>query len=167
MRVNNIPTKVIELIELLNSNGFDAYIVGGCVRDLPIGVEPHDWDMCTDAKTNAIIAICNKNNLPYSLQGYEYGTVNINIDRESYGVTTYRADGNYEDNRHPSEVNFVTNIVDDLSRRDFTINAMAYSPTKDLLVSVDNGEEDLRNGIIRTVGDADSRFAWQDPLRAG
>lgn len=164
MRFNNIPTKVIELIELLNSNGFDAYIVGGCVRDLQLGVEPHDWDMCTDAKPNEIIAICKKNNLPYSLQGYEYGTVNINIDRESYEVTTYRAEGNYEDNRHPSEVHFVTNIVDDLSRRDFTINAMAYSPTKDLLVSVDNGEEDLRNGIIRTVGDADSRFN-EDALR--
>ena len=143
-----LPRSVVEIIDRLESLGYEAYAVGGCVRDTLLGREPEDWDITTSAKPEAV-----KKAFDRTIDtGIEHGTVTVMKNHVGYEVTTYRIDGEYEDNRHPKQVSFTGNLVDDLERRDFTINAMAYNP-KTGLVDAFDGTSDLKRRIIRCVGD--------------
>ncbi len=155
------PEKVNELLIKLKRNGFEAFIVGGCVRDSILGKTPHDWDICTNAKPDEIKKCLSEYHTIDT--GIKHGTVSVEIDREIFEITTYRIDGEYSDNRHPKNVNFTVNIADDLARRDFTINAIAYNDEKGI-VDPYHGCEDLKLGIIRCVGDPKKRFR-EDALR--
>ena len=158
MRIQ-IPKDAERIIEILNDNGFEAYVVGGCVRDSILGREPEDWDITTSAKPPEIKSLFTKT----IDTGIQHGTVTVRMGGCSYETTTFRIDGVYEDNRHPKQVEFTSLLSEDLKRRDFTINAMAYSP-KTGLVDIYNGMGDLENRIIRCVGNADERFD-EDALR--
>ena len=154
-----LPNNVQYILEKFNSNGFEAFIVGGCVRDSLLNKKPQDYDITTNAFPEKIEELFDKT-IP---TGIKHGTVTVLIDKNPYEVTTYRVDGEYLNNRKPKDVKFVSNIEEDLSRRDFTINAMAYSPYlgfKDCF----NGKEDLKNKLIRCVGNPDKRFS-EDALR--
>ena len=154
-----LPYNVKKIINILESNGHSAYVVGGCVRDCLLGKEPHDWDITTSATPEEI-----KKYFDHTIDtGIEHGTVTVMMNHVGYEVTTYRIDGKYSDGRHPEKVNFVINLDEDLARRDFTINAMAYNDTYGL-VDLFGGEEDLKDGIIRAVGKAEERFT-EDALR--
>ena len=155
----NIPKDVKKILNMLKENGYEAYIVGGCVRDSILKRNPNDWDITTNAKPEEVMKLFDK----VILTGIKHGTVTIVINKQSYEVTTYRTDGEYEDNRHPKEVKFVRGLKEDLARRDFTINAMAYNEEEGLVDYFD-GINDLNNKIIRTVGDAKKRFS-EDALR--
>lgn len=156
-----IPKDVLFLIDTLESAGFEAYIVGGCVRDSILGIEPNDWDITTAAKPDEVIELFKEFKvLP---TGLKHGTVTIIMDSGHYEITTFRVENGYSDSRHPDEVIFVTNLKEDLSRRDFTINAMAYSP-KHGLVDLFGGLDDLKNKNIMTVGLPSFRF-HEDALR--
>lgn len=154
-----MPEKVKFIIEQLNNAGFEAYAVGGCVRDSILGRAPKDWDVTTSANPEEVKAIFRRT----IDTGIEHGTVTVMLDKEGFEVTTYRIDGKYEDNRHPSEVTFARNLQDDLLRRDFTINAMAYNDTEGI-VDLFGGIGDLEEGIIRAVGNPVERFR-EDALR--
>ncbi|WP_035283093.1 MULTISPECIES: HD domain-containing protein [unclassified Clostridium] len=154
-----MPADVDYIITTLMDNGFEAYIVGGCVRDSILNKKPKDWDITTKAKPEDVIKLFDK----VVLTGLKHGTVTVIINKESYEVTTYRIDGEYEDNRHPKEVKFVNSLKEDLSRRDFTINAMAYNE-RDGLIDYFEGMKDLEKKIIKTVGDPEKRFS-EDALR--
>ncbi|MEG0900144.1 MAG: HD domain-containing protein [Oscillospiraceae bacterium] len=158
----NIPNSVSSIISSLEKNGFEAYIVGGCVRDSLLGLEPNDWDICTNAKPEQV-KLCFSDNVKIIETGIKHGTVTVIIEHQPYEVTTYRVDGDYSDNRHPNEVKFVSNIKEDLSRRDFTINAMAYSSSTGL-IDYFNGRNDLDKKLISCVGNSDKRFV-EDALR--
>lgn len=155
----NIPDTALHIINKLTENGYEAYIVGGCVRDSLMGKQPDDWDICTDALPDRICALF-KHTIP---TGIKHGTVTVLINSDRYEVTTYRIDGEYSDNRAPDSVEFTDKLVEDLKRRDFTINAMAYNPHMGLCDEF-GGREDLKNGIIRCVGNPDIRFG-EDALR--
>lgn len=154
-----IPSKAAEIIQELTVHGFEAYAVGGCVRDSILGREPEDWDITTSARPEQVKAIFQRT----VDTGIEHGTVTVLMDREQFEVTTYRVDGEYEDHRHPKEVTFTASLEEDLKRRDFTINAMAYNPETGL-VNIFNGIEDLKNQVIRCVGNPGERFD-EDALR--
>lgn len=156
-----IPKNVEKIISILYNAGFEAYVVGGCVRDSLLGIKPHDWDICTSA-TPEQTKECFKNYKMFD-SGIKHGTVSVVIDNEVFEITTYRIDGEYTDSRHPESVIFTTNIVEDLSRRDFTINAMAYNKKEGLLDPF-NGRNDLKSKIIRCVGNPYDRFC-EDALR--
>lgn len=156
-----IPRDAAFIINKLEENGYEAYVVGGCVRDSLLGIEPHDWDICTSALPEQVIEVFNEYKV--LLTGLQHGTVTIIIDTEPYEITTYRIDGEYEDNRHPTKVEFVSNLELDLMRREFTINAMAYND-KNGLVDLFGGIEDIKNKVIRCVGNPDERFT-EDALR--
>lgn len=154
-----IPNSVQFIIQTIEQAGFEAYAVGGCVRDSILGRTPDDWDITTSAKPEDI-----KRLFRHTVDtGIQHGTVTVLIKKECYEVTTYRIDGEYEDSRHPKAVNFTSLLSEDLRRRDFTINAMAYNDHKGL-VDLFGGQEDLRQGIIRCVGKPDERFS-EDALR--
>ena len=154
-----IPKDVEYIINEINANGFEAYSVGGCVRDSLLNKEPKDWDITTSAKPQEIKQI-----FPKTIDtGIEHGTVTVRLHGENYEVTTYRIDGKYDDGRHPNSVSFSTSLKEDLMRRDFTINSMAYSP-KDGLIDMYDGVNDLSRGIIRCVGNPIERFS-EDALR--
>ena len=155
----NMPQAVKEIIATLQQNNFEAYAVGGCVRDSILGREPNDWDITTSASPEEVKALFRRT----IDTGIEHGTVTIMIDKVGYEVTTYRIDGKYEDGRHPTEVTFTRNLKEDLLRRDFTINAMAYNDT-DGLVDIFGGLEDIERKVIRCVGDPRARFT-EDALR--
>ncbi|TQQ85716.1 CCA tRNA nucleotidyltransferase [Peptacetobacter hominis] len=155
----DIPKDVEYIIEEFEKNGFEAFAVGGCIRDSILGRIPNDWDITTDAPPDKIASIFEKT----VDTGIEHGTVTVIIDRKCYEVTTYRIDGEYSDGRHPDSVEFSKNIEDDLKRRDFTINAMAYNYKRGL-VDISGGIEDLNKGIIRCVGNPYKRFE-EDALR--
>ncbi len=155
----DIPENVETIIRIFKNNGYEAYAVGGCVRDSLLNKQPQDWDITTSASPDRIKSLFNKT----IDTGIVHGTVTVRIGGESYEVTTYRIDGEYEDGRHPKSVCFTASLTEDLRRRDFTINAMAYSPDEGL-IDIFGGMEDLKAGIIRCVGDADERFA-EDALR--
>lgn len=158
MRIE-LPDKVNTIIHTLQAHGYEAYAVGGCVRDCLLGRTPEDWDITTSAMPEE-----TKTLFPHTFDtGIEHGTVTVLLDREGFEVTTYRVDGKYEDSRHPSQVTFVRNLREDLLRRDFTINAMAYNE-QDGLADIFGGLKDLEQGTIRCVGDAVSRFS-EDALR--
>ena len=139
-----LPEKVNTIIGTLMEHGYEAYAVGGCVRDSILGREPEDWDITTSATPEQTKALFEKT----FDTGIEHGTVTVLLDKDSFEVTTYRIDGKYEDSRHPSEVTFTRSLKEDLMRRDFTINAMAYNE-KDGLVDIFGGQEDLAEGVIR------------------
>jgi len=155
----DIPQDVKFIINTLMNNGYESYIVGGCVRDSILEKHPKDWDITTKANPEEVVKLFDK----VVLTGLKHGTVTVIINKEAYEVTTYRTDGEYEDNRHPKEVKFVSSLKEDLARRDFTINAMAYNE-KDGLVDYFEGMEDLNNKIIKTVGEPKKRFN-EDALR--
>lgn len=156
-----LPKNVKIIIDILNKNNFEAFIVGGCVRDSIIGLTPHDWDICTNAKPEEIKK-CFANFNTFDT-GIKHGTISIVIDSEVYEVTTYRIDGAYSDNRRPDSVTFTSDITKDLARRDFTINSMAYNEQNGLIDPY-GGRNDLSDKIIRCVGNADIRFN-EDALR--
>jgi tRNA nucleotidyltransferase (CCA-adding enzyme) len=154
-----LPLHVQHIINTLVSHGFEAYAVGGCVRDSLLGRNPQDWDITTSATPEQVKAL-----FPRTIDtGIAHGTVTVMLEGTGYEVTTYRIDGEYEDARHPKEVTFTSNLLEDLKRRDFTINAMAYNET-DGLVDAFDGIGDLKEGIIRCVGDPVERFT-EDALR--
>ena len=158
MRID-LPEQVKKIIYRLEKEGFEAYAVGGCVRDSLLGRTPQDWDITTSAMPQQVKAL-----FPHTIDtGIAHGTVTIMVDHIGYEVTTYRIDGEYEDSRHPKEVTFTGDLVKDLQRRDFTINAMAYNE-KQGLVDVFDGMEDLKRGVIRCVGNPNERFT-EDALR--
>lgn len=155
----SVPRKAKYIIETIRNAGFEAYVVGGCVRDSILGKEPEDWDITTSAKPEQV-----KKLFPRTIDtGIKHGTVTVMLDKESFEVTTYRIDGKYEDSRHPTEVTFTPNLKEDLRRRDFTINAMAYNEESGL-VDLYGGLEDIERQIICCVGDARERFR-EDALR--
>lgn len=156
-----IPRDAAFIINKLEENGYEAYVVGGCVRDSLLGIEPHDWDICTSALPEQVIETFKEYKV--LLTGIKHGTVTVLIENEPFEVTTYRVDGEYKNNRHPSNVEFVSDLKSDLMRRDFTINAMAYND-KDGLIDLFGGVNDINNKVIRCVGDADERFS-EDALR--
>ena len=155
----NTPKEVKLIIDTFYRSNFEAFMVGGCVRDILLGNLPKDYDITTSAKPEITISLFDKT-IP---TGLKHGTVTVLISNEPYEVTTYRTEGKYIDNRRPSSVDFVTDIKEDLSRRDFTINALAYNE-KVGLIDYFNGTDDIKNKIIRCVGNADKRFK-EDALR--
>lgn len=155
----NIPAGAEEIINIINKAGHEAYVVGGCVRDSLLGREPNDWDITTSANPYEVKALFRRT----IDTGLKHGTVTILMGDEQYEVTTYRIDGDYSDGRHPDSVTYTSLLSDDLKRRDFTINAMAYHPEKGL-VDLFGGEIDLKKGIVRAVGCAEDRFS-EDALR--
>lgn len=157
----DMPKNVDTAINLLQSAGFEAYAVGGCVRDSLLGKTPNDWDITTSAKPEDMKSVFADFHCIDT--GIKHGTVTVVIDGEPLEITTFRLDGEYEDNRHPKSVTFTSNLGADLGRRDFTINAMAYSKMTGT-VDLFGGENDLKNKIIRCVGDPDRRFN-EDALR--
>ena len=169
-----MPENVKYILEKLNNAGYEAYAVGGCVRDSVLNREPDDWDITTSAKPEEVKAVFSKT----IDTGIQHGTVTVLLGREGYEVTTYRIDGEYEDSRHPKEVTFTPDLLEDLKRRDFTINAMTYNHLKEGkelaeleeasqksgLVDAFGGIEDIQNKIIRCVGNPLHRFE-EDALR--
>lgn len=154
-----VPEQAKKIMEVFRSHGFEAYAVGGCVRDSLLGREPEDWDITTNASPQQTKQLF----LRTVDTGIKHGTVTVLAGDESFEVTTYRIDGEYEDGRHPKEVLFTGRLADDLKRRDFTINAMAYNE-QDGLVDCFGGVTDLQAGILRCVGCAGERFT-EDALR--
>ncbi|WP_408072220.1 CCA tRNA nucleotidyltransferase [Butyrivibrio sp. JL13D10] len=155
----NIPESAAEILDKLHEAGFEAYVVGGCVRDSILGREPGDWDITTSARPEQVKKIFGRT----IDTGIQHGTVTVMMGKEGFEVTTYRIDGEYEDGRHPKDVTFTSNLVEDLKRRDFTINAMAYSD-RDGLIDEFDGLIDIEKKIIRCVGEPRERFA-EDALR--
>ena len=156
-----LPEYVRQCMEALENRGFACYAVGGCVRDSLLGMTPHDYDLCTDALPAQIREIFADHSLV--LAGEKHGTIGVVSDGQVVEITTFRTEGEYSDNRHPGWVEFVKTVEGDLSRRDFTVNAMAWSPTRGLADPF-GGQQDLENRVLRAVGDADARFT-EDALR--
>ena len=154
-----MPKDVEKIIEHLNNAGYEAYVVGGCVRDSIMEKTPHDWDICTSAAPDVVKALFSHT----TDYGMKHGTITVFVDKEGYEITTFRAETDYSDHRHPDIVEFVTDLKSDLSRRDFTINALAYN-NESQLIDMFEGLADIRNQIIRCVGNADERFK-EDALR--
>jgi len=156
-----IPSDVSKILGVLSSHGYDGHIVGGCVRDSILNKTPNDWDICTNCTPEKMIDIFSS--FKVIPTGLKHGTVTVVINEENYEVTTYRIDGEYTDGRHPEKVIFTNELKEDLKRRDFTINAMAYSD-KDGLIDYYGGIEDILNKNIKCVGDPLERFS-EDYLR--
>ena len=154
-----LPKHVKAIIKTLEEAGFEGYAVGGCVRDTLLQKEPDDWDITTNASPTQVKELFYRT----IDTGIQHGTVTVLIDKETYEVTTYRIDGEYEDSRHPKEVIFTANLLEDLKRRDFTINAMAYNDASGI-VDAFGGIQDLENKVIRCVGNPVERFS-EDALR--
>ena len=154
-----LPEKVEYIINTLEAAGYEAYTVGGCVRDSLLNREPDDWDITTSARPQQVKEVFSRT----IDTGIQHGTVTVMMGKEGFEVTTYRIDGEYEDSRHPKEVIFTANLIEDLKRRDFTINAFAYNHRSGIVDAFD-GMTDLKNGIIRCVGEAKERFT-EDALR--
>ena len=156
-----LPAYILECLEALEAAGFAAYAVGGCVRDACLGLTPHDYDLCTSALPEQTEAVFADKQLV--LAGKKHGTVGVVTDFGVVEITTFRTEGTYRDNRHPDWVEFVPNIEADLARRDFTVNAMAYSPKRGFADPF-GGREDLKSKVLQAVGDPEKRFQ-EDSLR--
>lgn len=154
-----IPEQVKYIMKTITNAGYEAYVVGGCVRDSILGRIPEDWDITTSARPEQVKALFHRT----IDTGIQHGTVTVMVEKQGFEVTTYRIDGKYEDNRHPSEVTFTPSLEEDLKRRDFTINAMAYSEETGL-VDLFDGLGDIERKIIHCVGDPRERFK-EDALR--
>lgn len=159
MQKIDLPDNVKQILAALKDAGYEGYVVGGCVRDSLLNRQPDDWDITTNAKPLQIKELFKRT----VDTGIQHGTVTVLCGNDTYEVTTYRIDGEYEDNRHPKKVEFTADLIEDLKRRDFTINAMAYNDTEGLIDEFD-GIGDLNAGIIRSVGDPRERFN-EDALR--
>src|SRR3990167_1270876 len=154
-----VPPEVLALHDTLRKAGFEAYLVGGCVSDLILGREPKDWDITTNAKPDEIQKLFEE-----TFYENDYGTVGVVTQSENprlkvIEITPYRIEGEYSNARHPDEVTWAKNLSDDLKRRDFTINALAYDPETDTFVDEHGGREDLKKKVVASVGDANERFA--------
>ncbi len=157
-----LPENVLQCIQRLENAGYPCYAVGGCVRDAMLGLQPHDYDLCTAATPTQIKALFG--DYPQIHAGEKHGTIGIIFPHSQvYEITTFRTEGTYGDSRHPDWVKFVTDIEQDLARRDFTVNAMAYSPVRGFADPF-GGRQDLENHILRAVGDPRRRFT-EDALR--
>ena len=156
-----IPVPVRTCLDTLEQAGFPSYIVGGCVRDALLGLTPHDYDICTAALPDETQALFSS--FPLGLEGKQHGTIVVHVAGEPIEITTFRSEGPYSDNRHPDWVEFVGDVEKDLARRDFTVNAMAWSPTRGLADPF-GGKGDLEKKLLRTVGEPDRRFR-EDALR--
>ena len=150
-----MPDSIRQILERLNRAGFAAYVVGGCVRDALLGRRPHDWDICTSALPQEVVA-CFTDRIVH-LTGVKHGTVLVSWEGEGVEITTFRTEGGYSDHRHPDRVTFVRSLETDLARRDFTVNAMAYHPDRGV-VDPFGGRRDLKKGFIRCVGVPEQRF---------
>lgn len=159
--VIKIPSQINRALEILQNNGHSAYVVGGAVRDVLMGKNAHDWDITTSATPEETLKAFS--DFRTIETGLKHGTVTVIVDEMSLEITTFRIEGDYSDNRHPDKVDFTDKIEDDLSRRDFTVNAIAYSPQKGFADPFD-GQTDIKNNIIRCVGNPDKRFG-EDALR--
>ena len=157
----SIPDGALLVLTRLEEKGHEAYVVGGCVRDSLMGKTPEDWDVTTSASPQEIIDVFKGEQV--ILTGLKHGTVTVRLKSKNYEITSFRSEGEYLDSRHPSSVSFVKDIKEDLKRRDFTINAMAYSPKRGL-IDLYEGVLDIERGIIRAVGCAKERFE-EDALR--
>ncbi len=160
------PENVIKIASLLRENGFEAYAVGGCIRDSLMGRVPADWDLTTNATPDEMLEIFSRANVRTIPTGLKHGTVSVLLDNNTYECTTYRIDGEYNDSRHPENVTFTRNIGDDLGRRDFTINALAGNPlsSENQIVDLFSGVSDIENKTVRCVGNPQKRFS-EDALR--
>lgn len=156
-----LPNYILDILERFRAAGFEAYVAGGAVRDLISGITPHDYDLCTEALPEETKALFSGEQVIET--GIRHGTVTVMADGHPVEITTFRSEGTYSDGRHPDEVSFVRDLKEDMSRRDFTVNAMAYSPETGV-VDYFGGIEDLQKGILRCVGDPDQRFS-EDGLR--
>ncbi len=157
----DLPKYVSTAMKRLENNGYECYVVGGCVRDNLLGIMPADWDICTNALPNDTLSLFG--DVPCIPTGLQHGTITVVWDGVPLEITTYRTENTYTDGRHPDKVSFVSSIEEDLSRRDFTVNAMAYHPDKGL-VDPFNGQQDLEKRLLRCVGKAETRFQ-EDALR--
>ena len=158
-----LPKEVEFILNTLNNKGHEAFVVGGCVRDSIMGLKPHDWDITTSAEPIEVTEIFEKEQFKVLPTGIKHGTVTVMVNNEGFEITTFRIDGEYKDGRRPNNVSFTKSIKEDLARRDFTINAIAFNPT-DGLIDPFGGINDINDGIIRAVGDAKKRFE-EDGLR--
>ena len=159
----NVPFGADILVGFLRINGYNAYVVGGCVRDSLLDKNPHDWDICTNATPDEVREVMHKYKYETVDTGIKHGTITVVGKDENYEITTFRVEDGYSDNRRPDHVEFVCNVIEDLSRRDFTINAMAYNNEAGI-IDPWNGRVDLLNGVIRCVRNPDDRFR-EDALR--
>ena len=159
----NLPDDIQEIMSVIREYGATSYVVGGCVRDSILGREPHDWDICTPALPGELLVEFEEKGYRVIPTGLQHGTITVNLNGNNYEITTFRRDGDYSDGRHPDTVEFTSDLIYDLERRDFTINAMAYNPEEGL-VDPFNGCRDIQNRIIRCVGNPDDRFQ-EDGLR--
>lgn len=157
----NIPNRVDKILRILTRSGYDAYIVGGCVRDILMGRKPNDWDITTSAVPEETKKCFDGYKVIET--GIKHGTVTVIVDGEPFEITTFRSDGTYSDGRHPDSVSFSKDIKVDLARRDFTMNALAYSPSKGIIDEF-GGIEDIKKRTIKAVGDPRKRFE-EDSLR--
>jgi len=159
MNLPKLPEDVKYILNKLHTNGYEGYIVGGCVRDAIMGIPPHDWDMTTSAKPEEVKSIFSHT----FDTGIKHGTVTVVLNKNNYEITTYRIEGEYDDCRHPNDVSFTTDLHEDLLRRDFTMNAIAYNDEEGY-VDIFGGISDIEKGIIKGVGEAEERFR-EDALR--
>ena len=162
-----IPNPVAHILTALESSGFEAYVVGGCVRDSLLGLEPKDWDIATDAKPKQIIEIFKSDSsFKILTTGARFGTISLYHiqNKHIFEITTFRIDSHYSNHRHPDYITFTSHLKDDLKRRDFSINALAFSPTSQKIHDHHNGINDLKNHLICCIGDANTRFC-EDGLR--
>ena len=157
----NIPNYCKKIISTLKQNGFEGYLVGGCVRDSIMDITPNDYDITTSATPDEMLRIFSSFRVIET--GLKHGTITVVIEGNNVEITTYRIDGEYDDNRHPKEVSFTRNLSEDLKRRDFTVNALAFNEEQGL-VDLFGGKDDLDNKLIRCVGNPDKRFN-EDGLR--
>ena len=158
-----LPDDVQEIMSVIREYGATSYVVGGCVRDSILGKEPHDWDICTPALVCELLVHFEEKGYRVIPTGLQHGTITVHLNGNNYEITTFRRDGEYSDGRHPDTVEFTSDLIYDLERRDFTINAMAYN-SEEGLVDPFNGCWDIQNRIIRCVGNPDDRFQ-EDGLR--
>ena len=156
-----IPSNITRILDMLESAGFEAYIVGGCVRDSLMGIQPHDYDITTSALPEETERVFSGMKLIET--GLKHGTVTVLSEGEPVEITTYRVDGEYHDSRRPDSVTFTRSLREDIARRDFTMNGIAYSPKRGLFDEF-GGAEDIRRGVIRCIGEPERRF-HEDALR--
>lgn len=162
--LSNFPQSGLQCLQDLHNAGFEAYFVGGCVRDLIMGLIPHDFDICTNATPEQVMTVLEFCNKKFIETGLKHGTLTAVYGDDFYEITTYRSDGEYKNHRSPESVTFEASIDADLARRDFTINAMAYDPISDDFIDLYGGKSDIENKVIRAVGAPSKRFD-EDGLR--
>ena len=159
----NLPEDVHEIMSIIKEYGMTSYVVGGCIRDSILGRKPHDWDICTPVIAQKLLVLFKEKGYRVIPTGLQHGTITVNLNSHNYEITTFRRDGKYSDGRHPDTVEFTSDLIYDLERRDFTINAMAYN-AEEGLIDPFNGYQDIQDKVIRCVGNPNDRFR-EDGLR--